>query len=213
MGLAISVGALADLTQHDPEGAGWLRQQFEIINKLLAQHKLARFDEPETAVVPADEQPDESFPYGFLHCLRRFAARCKEDKVAPPPLKPREAPERDRAIEEASSLFDFHLLVHSDSEGFYVPLDFEDVIFDNSNLGLAGGMLGSSVRLLGELIRVAPMLQITLSGDTLSAAEQQRIEQQANDEKDPFWRELLCWLTLFRAARASIKYKVAIAFQ
>ncbi|HEY2308559.1 MAG TPA: hypothetical protein VGI05_22025 [Streptosporangiaceae bacterium] len=40
-----------------------------------------------------------------------------------------------------------HLIHHSDCEGYYVPVDFGQVIVDER---LAGGYLGSSVRLLAE---------------------------------------------------------------
>lgn len=213
MSLAITVGVLADLLQDDPEGAAWFQQQFEIVNRLLADNDLPPHAEPDAVVVSHAERSLGSFPYSFLHCLRRFAARCKIDGHAPPPLKAGDAPERDLAIEEASSLFDFHLLVHSDAEGFYVPIDFENVLVDADDLGLAGALLGSSIRLLRELIAVAPALQIALRGDTLPVEEQRRIEQQVAAEADPFWRERLCWLTLFHAAHASTRYGVAIVFQ
>jgi hypothetical protein len=238
MGLSLGVGVLADLTRREPEGAAWLRRQLAIIQRLLAQHGLPAFDEPEAAVVPAAEQPRfASFPYAYLHCLRRFAARCKVDGEAPPPLGPEEHPERDRAIERAASMFDFHLLVHSDAEGFYVPIDFADVIFDrrqpsagggdpdgsaggtgvlprgnDRELGLASGMLGSSVRLLRELVAVAPALQITV-GEDLARDELRRIEAQVAAATDPFWRERMAWTGLFQAARASTRYKVLLAFR
>ena len=41
-------------------------------------------------------------------------------------------------------MFDSHLLCHSDCEGFYLPIDFADVIVDAKNqMRIAGGLLGS----------------------------------------------------------------------
>jgi hypothetical protein len=62
-------------------------------------------------------------------------------------------------------------------------------------------------------VAVAPVLQIALSGEAIAADEQQRIERQAEAEQDPSWRECLCWLALFQAARASTTCQVLIAFQ
>ncbi|TMQ11878.1 MAG: hypothetical protein E6J90_33360 [Deltaproteobacteria bacterium] len=212
MGLSLGVGVLAELTRRDPDGTAWLKRQVAIIQRLLAAHGLPPFEEPEAPVVPDAERPRfGSFPYAYLHCLRRFAARCKVDGQPPPPLGPEEHPERDRAIERAASLFDFHLLVHSDSEGFYVPVDFADVIFDRES-GLAGGMLGSSVRLLRELAALAPALQITVAED-LAREELRRIEAQVAAATDPFWRERMAWTGLFQAARASTRYQVLLAFR
>ena len=57
------------------------------------------------------------------------------------PVREGEDPSKDSLVEDAR--FDFHLLIHSDAEGFYVPVDFKEVLFDEEQQ-LAGGMLGSS---------------------------------------------------------------------
>lgn len=213
MGLSLGVGVLAELVRRDPDGAAAFRRQLAIIQRLLAQHGLPAFDEPADVIIPEAERPRfDSFPYLHLHCLRRFAARCKVDGQPPPPLGPRDDPRRDRAIERAGSLFDFHLLVHSDAEGFYVPVDFADVIFDHDKLGLAGEMLGSSVRLLRELVAIAPALQIAV-GDDLAPDELRRVEAQVAAQTDPFWRERMAWAGLYQAARASTRHGVLIAFR
>jgi len=40
MGLAVEVGMLADLLEIDAEGADWLRESFDSVNAVLAEHKL-----------------------------------------------------------------------------------------------------------------------------------------------------------------------------
>jgi hypothetical protein len=57
---------------------------------------------------------------------------------------------------ELAGPFD-HLIHHSDCEGYYVPVDFGQVIVDER---LAGGYLGSSVRLLAETRRIAAALDL-----------------------------------------------------
>ncbi len=215
MGLSIGVGVLAQLTKEDAEGARWLHAQQAIIKALLEEHQLPAFEESAEREVPREARPAAgSFPYSFLHTLRRYAAHFKVEGAPPPPLQQGQSDPESTAIEEAGALFDFHLLVHSDAEGFYVPVDFDEVIFDSEELGLAGDMLGSSVRLLHELLAVAAPLQIALDGEQLAAGEAARLLQQseAEAEADPFWRERLVWLALFQAARASIDHQVMIVF-
>ncbi|MGZ3424514.1 MAG: hypothetical protein ACXVEE_42030, partial [Polyangiales bacterium] len=117
-------------------------------------------------------------------------------------------PSEDRAVEDAGTTFDFHLLVHSDCEGYYVPVDFAEVVFDDE---LPGGMLGSSQRLMRELVEVAPALGITLENGTLSDAETRRINKIAETD-GPLYRELLAWIALYEAARISIRDRCTIVF-
>ena len=72
-------------------------------------------------------------------------------------------------------------------------------------------MLGSSYRLVEELQVVAPVLDIEVDNGELSDVEADRINGLA-DEEGPFWIEKTVWLSLFEAARLSLKYKVAICF-
>jgi hypothetical protein len=142
--------------------------------------------------------------------LRRAFGRVREGEPVTPVVAG-EDPTRDPAVEEAASLFDTHLLCHSDCEGFYVPVDFGDVIFDNDDRGLAGAMLGSSVRLMAELVEVAPAIGIRISGSALADAEAAAIV--ADDQgATPFYRERLVWLALYEAARCSIANDTMIVF-
>ncbi len=103
-----------------------------------------------------------------------------------------------------------HLLCHSDAEGFYLPIDFQQILFDESGQ-IAGQMVGSSYRLRDELVLVAPRIGVRLSGDMLPDAEADKINADF-DEETGIWLERIVWLSLFEASRLSIKHNTAIHF-
>src|SRR6202008_5022884 len=119
-----------------------------------------------------------SMPYSFIHYLRRaYAHRAADPAWMAAPLDEDEDPTDDPVLEEETEMLSSHLLCHSDAEGFYVPVDFDDVLFEEAEDGeLPGGMLGSSYRLLDELVVVAPALGIRLDDGQLSDAEARRID-------------------------------------
>jgi len=233
MGLGIVVGFTPD--EDDEEGAVWFRAQMAIANRLLARHGFP--PQEEGSHVPEGESRSslDGFGYSALHYLRRAAAHRRIDpNWIATPVSDGGDPTQDSALEKAGADRDFHLLVHSDCEGFYLPVDFAPVLFDDRPappgiirglvqqlLGsapkpeemLAGGMLGSSVRLRRELVEVAPALGIDLAEDgTLSDQEAARIDQAVMEETSPLQRELMVWLALYEAARLSIEHKRAIVF-
>ena len=110
-------------------------------------------------------------------------------------------------VEEANILLDSHLLCHSDAEGYYVPIDFADIIVDDE---IPGGMIGSSQRLFAELVAVAPAIGIELDGTVLS----DKVAAALADDNDsvPYATERLVWLTLFEQARVSIANGTLIVF-
>jgi hypothetical protein len=207
MGLAIDIGLFAGLDE-DEDGLEWRRENLEAINRVLVAANLPPYDEPTT--VNQDSRADcPSFPYSILHYLRRVAAKRRLDpSFVARPLPEGTDPSEDPAIEDAGATFDFHLLVHSDCEGYYVPVDFADVLIDDE---LPGGMLGSSQRLMRELVEVAPALGITLENGDLSDTEAARINQVAEAD-GPLFREHLAWIALFEAARISIRDRCTIVF-
>jgi hypothetical protein len=208
MGLAINTHFLADMLANDPEGAEWIQRNVGMVNELLAERGLAPHVEP-TTITTKPRQHCGSFPYSFLHYLRRVFARVHEELEVTPVVGD-DDPTEDPAVEDATTLLDTHLLCHSDAEGYYVPIDFDEVIFDNDKRGLPGGMLGSTQRLMAELVQSAPSIGITLDHGVLSDAEVDAINR--DDDTGPYWRERLVWLALFEAARVSLADKTMIVF-
>ena len=211
MGLAVEVGMLADLLVHDEEGGEWLRQSFAAINAVLKENGLPEHIEPERLPSLESRAGLASFPYSFLHHLRRAYAHWRSNPEKPiEPCLPGEDPARDPLLQDARSRFPSHLLCHSDAEGFYIPIDFTDVISDSEDR-IVGDWLGSSYQLMRELTEVAPGLGIELLGDQLTDAEAEKLDAEA-DTGAELWIERTVWLSLFEAARLSIRHKAAICF-
>ena len=61
---------------------------------------------------------------------------------------------------EAAGMPYQHLIVHGDAEGYYLPVEFDDVIIPDPSLEIAGGMLGSSHALLRECRELAGVLEL-----------------------------------------------------
>ncbi len=120
-------------------------------------------------------------------------------------------PVADPAVEEELGLLRSHLICHADDEGAYVPLDFEEVLVDDSEEIAGGGLVGSSQRLLAELQAVAPALGIALEDGELSDDEAERLAGEIHAETG-FWIEKAVWLDLFEAARLSVQHNAAIVF-
>jgi hypothetical protein len=212
MGLGVSVGTLADLNDNDEEGAEWLRESLANANAVLAELNLPIHTEPESLPRLDDRSIMGSFPYSFLHHLRRAYARWRQDPELPATPSPEdENPASDPAVDEVSCMFDSHLLSHSDCEGFYFPIDFSDVILDDKDQDrIEGGFLGSSYRLHEELIAMAPCLGIRDAADVSDATVNEiRTAVEAESE---LWIEKGVWLTLYEACRLSKQHGTAICF-
>ena len=147
MGLAISVGVLADLLENDPEGAEWLEEGLASANQVLEAAGLPPHAEPRSFPAMASRASLCSFPYSFIHHLRRaYAHRLRDAGWTAQPLEDGADPTRDPMLEVAQGTFESHLLCHSDAEGFYVPIDFVDVLFSgDEEPALPGGMLGDKL--------------------------------------------------------------------
>jgi len=211
MGLAISVGMLAELSDLDPEGVEFYRDYFVAVNDLLAKQGLPPHTEPETLPEMDNRCSLCSYPYSFLHYLRyAYAHRIADSKWVASPLPEGANPAADPVVEEQTMQMRSHLLCHSDAEGFYLPIEFREVLFDESER-IPGGMVGSSYRLLEELAFVAPVLGIRLQGSSLPDEEAQAINDKV-ERQEGLWIERIVWLSLFEAARLSIKHKAAVCF-
>jgi hypothetical protein len=209
MGLAINVGMLAWYRQNDEEAAAWYEQSLEAVNRCLTAQGLPAHDESEK--VQDDSRASlTSFPYSFIHYLRRaYAHRNADPQWIATPLQDSIDPGEDPLLRQyyAAEILS-HLVCHSDAEGFYVPVDFPDVIFDDE---LPGGMLGSSQQLMRELVLVAPALGVRLENGRLSDEEAARIDSLL-EEDEGLYRELSAWILLFECARVSVEQVTAISF-
>ena len=213
MGLAVEVGMLADQLENDEEGAEWIRESLAKANAVLAENDLPTHNEPEQIPPLDDRSIIGSFPYSFLHHLRRAYAHWKQNPSAViTPCPDGENPSDDPAIDEESCMFDSHLLCHSDCEGFYLPVQFSDVLIDEKDQGrIEGGLLGSSYKLAEELTAMAPSLGIQLVEGQLTDEAADAIRSSVESETE-IWIERGVWLTLFEATRLSIQHQTAICF-
>lgn len=215
MGLSIGIGMLADLQEHDPEGAAWLAAAFEKLNVLLVKQGLPRHEEPSefTRQIPdPSRRPCTSFPYGYLHRLRRALAIARQEPSAFSPVPDDWDPSLDPWLEQELFVYmDAHLICHSDCEGFYVPVDFAQPLYGEKAGDVRGGIVGSSQYLLQELIEVAPLLGIRLEAGGLSDAEAEVLTNE-DSSSHPYGIERLVWFALYEAASASLAQGVAIVF-
>ena len=209
MGLALSSRLLADLLVNDVEGAEQLKTQIAVLNEVLAANGLPPHHEPEVDGAARPRAFCGGFPYSFLHYLRRAFARVREGQPLTP-VAPGDDPLDDPVVESATDMMDSHLLCHSDAEGFYVPVDFARILVDADDR-VPGGLVGSTYRLMAELVEVAPALGIALVDGRLSDADAARLAAE-NDEQAPYWRERLVWLALYESARVSIANKSLLVF-
>lgn len=227
MGLAVCVGMLAELLEDDPESAEGFEEELAEVNCVLAAAGLPPHTEPRGPLDLDSRASIDGFPYSFIHYLRRaYAHRVLSPDWMATPLADDVDPTADPKIQALLDGCESHLLCHSDAEGFYVPVDFDEVLFDGDGgdeeeaegdadieepAGLPGGMLGSSQRLLEELVFVAPALGIRLDDGRLSDEEAERIDALI-DEDDGLYREYVSWLLLYESARLSIEHRTAIVF-
>jgi hypothetical protein len=213
MGLNISVGMLADLIENDEAGANWLAATLRGVNAVLAEADRPTYEEPEQVPPMMSRAQSFNYSYSFLHYLRRFYANVTHNPKWIPTLTPDgESATDDPILDEEMYMMSSHLLCHSDSDGFYLPIDFDDIVIDDTGADrIPGGIVGSSYKLMRELIEIAPSLGIKLRGANLTDDEATRINAIAASEEG-FWIEHLVWISLFEAARLSIELKSAIVF-
>ncbi len=208
MGLDVAVGVLAGESEF---GVAHLRGELDGLSAALAGSGV-QWSEPAGPPVRSGRAPLRGFPYSWLHTLRRVYVLDRQD-LPLTPLGERGMSDKDMAaIDDEASMLDSHLLCHSDSEGYYVPVAFDEPIFLPRDAGVAGGgMVGSSQGLLDELRGCAPALGIALQGGELTDDEARRVAELPDD--DPFAVETAVWLTLHEACRTSIAGGHAIVFQ
>lgn len=206
MGLAIQVGGFDD--EEDLE-------MFEPLSQALVAEGLAPH------VEPRDLGPDGAFSCGMhgysgLHHLRRLAAYLGQNLPVPGPGTSESA--SDPVLRDYYDLlapgFE-HLLLHSDAEGFYVPVKFEEVIFPDEDLEVPGAMIGSAAKLLEECTRLAQWLELPLEIDPESGEVWDAVANPSATD-GPKWRrfgvESFICIRLIRACEASLRTGAAIVF-
>lgn len=172
MSLTVVAAPLGGWVEADPQGAQWLRDDLSSMNRLLAKHGLPAHVEPE-------DVPCFDLDLGgsvTLQALRRCAAHLAasgrlpgpggRDAAEDPVLQAyyaRTAPAGAGLLgrllgRKAAPLQGFdHLILHSDCEGWYLPVDFPQVLEADVD-EVVGGDVGSVPRLVTELKLLAQAL-------------------------------------------------------
>jgi hypothetical protein len=165
----------------------------------------------------------QMWSYRGLHQLRQFAAYTALSRELYSPVRT-SGDEEDAVYAEyyrivgngdASELPYQHLALHSDSDGFYVPQDFERVLDTEPHWGKQlGWKIGSTIRLHQECLELASMLEIPLNLDIESMEVWNAPEQAGNggEKWTHFGVESYSCLRLIRACEHSEKTGAAIAF-
>lgn len=220
MGLALEVGILADLKTADEEGYDHYREQFALLNDLLALEQMPTHQEPEDISVFSCGMHG----YSGLHYLRRIAAHLLTTGTLADPCTgdPTEDPVMQLCYDDIATMQDIrtaeekrfdHLLCHSDCEGYYVPMEFNEVLFDFEDTGLAGVQVGSSIALLKECTELAQAIGMPTDLDPEDGLFWQISEDQgAGTGWQRYGRESFTCIRLIHAARHSIKTGAAIVF-
>ena len=187
MGLTVEVGFLADLIANDPEEAQLAFVDFERIDEALAEKGLERLDEP----TKGEDWSADLLGYSGLHALREVAGYVWKGRDIPRGIL-LDGSQKELADELATEFFEHlsgkgqftlvgqafrkifkakekpklppftHLNIHSDCDGYYVPVAFETPIVpkrvssDSEHLW----PLGSVMRLEAELNQLARHLEI-----------------------------------------------------
>jgi hypothetical protein len=214
MGLEIIVGPVAYKIENIPAelrkripGPDSTLEAIKDINKVLKANGLKKHVDPEKLKNKNNRSLMNAFNYSDIHYLRR--ANSYLHRGIPSKFIPFDGddPAEDPKIVNFSELSS-HLNTHSDSDGYYVPQDFPDVIVYDSEC-----FLGSSQSLMAELCNLAPLLEINLSEDgILSDEEAKKINDIVKAGEHPLCIEVSVWFALYEAARLSIENNALIAF-
>lgn len=151
----------------------------------------------------------EGLGYSAVGALKRVAARVAAGEDVTP-LGPGGLTALDRElIDDEASLLRSHLVCHSDSDGFYVPVALAEPLFLDRSQGVAGsGVVGSSEALAQELVACAPALGIDAQpggGVDVDAVVR-------TPRKHPYYAERVAWARFVGACDASCSTGSAIIF-
>jgi hypothetical protein len=226
MGLTVSVGLGTVLREEgDDEFLERLERHLEVINELLESFGLPPHREPPD-LDAGQTLSLAMYGYSGLHYLRRLAAHLALEEELPPPGDEEAA--QDPVLQEYYQFFDEsfaegkaagipfqHLIIHSDADGYYLPVEFDDVLVADPSLEIPGDAVGSSHRLLAECLELARRLELPDDLDVESEAVSAALETQGEGESG--WRryavESYTCLALIKACRASVATGAAVVFE
>jgi hypothetical protein len=229
MGLALEVGILADLRENDQDGFEEYQHQFERLKEFLEQVGLPAHHEPEDCAVWSCDM----YGYSGLHYLRRIAAHIdltnnlpsvgNKENLDDVVLKNYYEFAEGRQSGFLTKLFQRspnyrfgfnHLILHNDDTGFYLPIEFDKVLYLDSELGIAGSMIGSSIKLLQECERLAAVLEIPSNIDETSEELWEAADAQGKNtvKWQKYGIESFTCVHLATACRKSIESGAAIVF-
>jgi hypothetical protein len=218
MGVVLHVGWLDEMRQCDSEGYRDAKKSFAAINKALRKEGVSEYEEPEDT--NGRDWYFKLAPSNGLAFLQRLAAYCQDDEDDmewPTPGDPERMgnPLEDEVVEDVYSLLEVmafpHLIMHNPTWGYWVPVDFEEVIFPAKRLGI-GNLLGSSIRLKRECEQLATILRLPLDLDPDDKSVWDAIERRGKSRTR--WKkygvESHNLLALYRACQHSVELGAAI---
>lgn len=214
MSLAIEIGSLAfQISEGDEGSIQSMREDFENLNSVLSELGLPTHNEPEHLPETDSRAKTQSFSYSTIHHLRRAYAYHLDSPEDPIEyIDEDEDPSEDIILDLELDNMRSHLIAHSDTEGFYVPVDFTQVVIDPTDQDrILGQYLGSSFQLQRELQEISPKLGIGLVEGKLLDSEADSINQCVSND-GPFSNEKLAWIALWEASRLSLEHGTAIVF-
>ena len=155
----------------------------------------------------ANVQGESIGSYGNLHKLRGFAAHIEHNGSIPT------AEDQALSYPILRQIYDGelqtkrfqHLIEHSDSDGYYLPIEFSEPFPLEVEETL--NSCGSSLRLLNELNSIGPIL----FGDSYTELKGPEIFWKL-DDFDPFQTEKFVWTRLRWIVRNANKYDLVVAF-
>jgi hypothetical protein len=124
MGLTASIGLL-DSMRGNPDALASFRTRFTAVNDVLRAAGLPAHEEPAELPPHVYQSELDSIGWDWLHCLRRLHALVLQGIEPTPPPEDYPPRELDPVLDLELSVHQrSHLIVHSDAQGWYVPIDF-----------------------------------------------------------------------------------------
>lgn len=213
MSLEITVGLLYLLSNiGEYEGLNYYKDMFNDINKVLKRHNIDTYKEPIN--LKREEIFYFQIKYSVVASLKKLAAYIALNEVLPSPnYQNKNIIEQYMKEKKHKHSFD-HLILHSDCDGFYVPVQFNEIVLLEPSLNIEGTIIGSSYKLIKECELIANFLGLPLDLD-LESEEIDEIFESENLGPER-WKEYIvesfACLVLYNAARRSICLGASVVF-